>query len=64
MVHTNIENGVLTNCGPTGGDVRGPVVAELGNDNSDSDHAGSHDNGTNLKHRLATNAINNKLRHN
>jgi hypothetical protein len=39
-------------------------MAELGNDNSDSNHTGTHNNGTNLQHRLATNAINNQLRDN
>lgn len=32
-----------TNGGPTSGDVAGPVVLELGNNDSDNDHAAEHD---------------------
>jgi hypothetical protein len=51
----------LTNCSPTSSDVIRPVVAELGDNNSDRDHTGTHDNRTNQKKRLATNAINDQL---
>lgn len=38
-----------------------PIVAVLGDDNSDCDHTGAHDDGSNLKEGLATNTINDQL---
>lgn len=38
-----------------------PIVAVLSDDNSDCDHTGAHDDGSNLKEGLATNAINDQL---
>ena len=38
-----------------------PVVAELGNNNTNDDHADSHDNGANEEHGLAADLVNDQL---
>lgn len=52
---------VHTNGGPTSGDVSGPVVLELGHDDSDDNHAAEHDNGAHDEHRLASNLVDDQL---
>jgi hypothetical protein len=50
-----------TDGGPTGGDVAGPVVLELGDNDSDNNHAAEHDDGSDNEHRLAANLVNDQL---
>jgi hypothetical protein len=52
---------IHTNGGPTGSDVSRPVVLELGNDNSDNNHATEHDDRSNDEHRLAADLVNDQL---
>jgi hypothetical protein len=39
----------------------GPVVLELGHNDSDNDHAAEHDDRSNNEHRLAANLVDDQL---
>lgn len=59
--HSFLLEASRTNGGPASSDMRGPVMLEFGNDNSDNDHGRTHQSRPSEQHRLAADFVDDQL---